>query len=226
MHNPESAAVETPCPSYVPSTKPSARKELWENSYPAWKCAWEASYLGFTILLWYKLIVETVQYHSGPLPTLLGFIGAQFLVDFVSGMLHWACDTWGKFETPIFGPTLIRAFRMHHVDPQDITLHGFIETNAASSYPMPFVIAFGLMLNSPSFFSQFYNWMIIFGVPLGILTNEFHKWAHLVHTKPHAIIGFLQKSGLIISHEKHHVHHMNEFDTSYCIINGWMNPIL
>jgi len=47
-----------------------------------------------------------------------GFVIAQFLVDFVSGILHWACDTWGHFKTPFIGPTLIRSFRMHHVDPQ------------------------------------------------------------------------------------------------------------
>jgi len=86
-------------------------------------------------------------------------------------LLHWGCDTWGKFETPIVGPTLIRSFRMHHVDPQDITTHGFIETNAASCYPMPIFILFGMWLAGPSFIAQFYNWMIIFGVVLGVMTN-------------------------------------------------------
>ena len=162
----------------------------------------------------------------GPLPVVIGFIAAQFLVDFMSGMLHWAADTWGKFETPILGPTIIRSFRMHHVDPQDITLHSFIETNASSSYPIPFVVAFAFLINSPSFLSQTYNWMVIFASILGILTNEFHKWSHMVHTKPHAIIRFLQQSGLIISHEKHHLHHTGKFDSNYCIINGWMNPFL
>lgn len=60
---------------------------------------------------------------------------------------------------------------MHHVDPQDITTHSFIETNASSSYPMPFVIAFGYLTTSDHFLSQTYNWMIIFGVVLGIMTN-------------------------------------------------------
>lgn len=46
------------------------------------------------------------------------------------------------------------------------------------------------------------------------------------HEKSHPVIKFFQKSGLIISHEKHHDHHQGDFDTSYCIINGWMNPLL
>jgi hypothetical protein len=86
----------------------------------------ELSYMSFTLYLWWKLVQSLVAVQTGPLPVVLGFIFAQFLVDFVSGILHWACDTWGEFTTPIVGPTLIRSFRMHHVDPQDITRHGFI----------------------------------------------------------------------------------------------------
>jgi hypothetical protein len=60
---------------------------------------------------------------------------------------------------------------MHHVDPQDITHHGFIETNAASCYPMPPLLLMGILTASGSFLSQTYNWAIIFGVVLGIFTN-------------------------------------------------------
>jgi len=145
--------------------------QLWNNSYPMGKCIWESTYLGICLVMWIMLIRDTARNHEGPLPTLFGFIIAQFLVDFVSGLVHWGADTWGKFETPMFGPTIIRSFRMHHVDPQDITLHGFIETNAASSYPMPPFILMGLLTASGSFVSQTYNWTIIFGVVLGVLTN-------------------------------------------------------
>ncbi len=60
---------------------------------------------------------------------------------------------------------------MHHVDPQDITKHGFIETNASTCYPMPFFIIGGLLLTPDSYVSQTYEWTIIFGVVLGIFTN-------------------------------------------------------
>ena len=45
----------------------------------------------------------TVKHHLGPLPVVIGFVLAQFIVDFASGLLHWAADTWGHFETPVFG---------------------------------------------------------------------------------------------------------------------------
>ena len=123
------------------------------------------------MILWGMLIVETVSRHTDPLPTVLGLVIAQFLVDYVSGFMHWAGDTWGTLKTPIFGTALIGPFRLHHVDPQDICLHKFMETNAASSYPMPPFIIACLMLSSGTFLSQTFNWMIVFGVPLGILTN-------------------------------------------------------
>jgi ubiquitin-conjugating enzyme E2 variant len=156
----------------------------------------------FVLCIWFKLIVHTITYYNqNAISVVAGFIIAQFLVDFISGMLHWACDTWGHFSTPFVGPTLIRSFRMHHVDPQDITKHGFIETNASSSYPAPLFIAIGLFLTPDDGIKQTYEWTIIFGVVLAILTNEIHKWSHLVHSKPHPIIRFLQNTRLILSHE-------------------------
>lgn len=160
-------------------TQIRSQKQLWKNNYPWYLCLWESIYLSFSLYLWYLLIKETVKDHKGPMPTLTGFIVAQLLVDFVSGVVHWAADTWGKFQTPIFGPTIIYSFRKHHVDPHDIVTHGFLQTNAASAYPMPIFIGIALATSNGSLLSQTYNWTIIFAVILGILTNQFHKWAHM-----------------------------------------------
>ena len=48
----------------------------------------------------------------------------------------------------------------------------------------------------------------------------------MVHTKPSKVVRFLQQAGLVISPEKHLLHHQGDFDKAYCIVNGWMNPIL
>ena len=76
-----------------------------------------------------------------------------------------------------------------------------------------------------NYFVQICHWVINFGSVLTLLTNEIHKWAH-VHSKPHPMVRFLQNAGLILSHEHHHRHHQNKFDQSYCLINGWMDPVL
>ena len=80
------------------NTNEPNRELLWENHYPTWKFLWELTFLIFTVCIWVKLIQHTVSYyHQNPIAVVLGFIIAQFLVDFVSGMLHWACDTWDRF---------------------------------------------------------------------------------------------------------------------------------
>ena len=46
---------------------------------------------------------------------------------------------------------------------------------------MPIFLGLALYTSNGTTISQTYNWTIIFAVILGILTNQFHKWAHMEH---------------------------------------------
>jgi len=62
--------------------------------------------------------------------------------DLGSGLLHWACDSFGSASTPVIGQALIRPFREHPVDPQAMTRHDFVETHGASCLAaLPFLAA-------------------------------------------------------------------------------------
>ncbi len=153
---------------------------------------------------WLSIIVACV----------LGLIAA----DVVSGLVHWAADTWGNFTTPFFGPWLIRSFREHHADPLSIVRHGFIETNGANS-------AGGVVLILPAhFFLSTYPLLSLFLLTFAIgisITNQVHKWSHAPSRGP--VLNFLQRRGLLLSPDHHAKHHSGEFNQHYCITLGVMN---
>lgn len=147
--------------------------------------------------------------------------------DFVSGMVHWACDTYGSDKTPIFGRALIKPFRLHHKFPRDITTHELVLTignSCIAAVPILGVFLYAL-LNQPATFTKAV-WSVLFGVIAvsTVLTNQFHKWAHEESIPPW--ISLLQKSGLILSPKHHDHHHTAPFETHYCITGGWMNHVL
>lgn len=149
----------------------------------------------------------------------LGFLAA----DFVSGFVHWMADSWGSTELPLLGPALIRPFREHHVDPKAITRHDFIETNGNNCLiSLPVLLATALMpLDHPwllgaAVFMASMVWFVM-------LTNQFHKWAHLEEGEAPKLIAALQASRLILSRPHHQLHHTAPYHTYYCITTGWLN---
>lgn len=146
---------------------------------------------------------------------LLG-IGAA---DLVSGVVHWAADTYGDERTPVFGG-FIGTFRVHHTDPADITRHDPVEANAD-------VFLFSAPVHC------LLLWWLRDGVLLSFLfglfaasypTSQLHKWAHLRQRPP--LVSALQKAGLLLGPEHHARHHCGEHAAAYCIATGWLNPLL
>jgi ubiquitin-conjugating enzyme E2 variant len=133
-------------------------------------------------------------------------------------------DTWGSTEMPVLGKAFIRPFREHHVDEKAITRHDFVETNGNNclvSLPVA-LLAVALPHSSPGwvFISAFLGAMIFWVMA----TNQFHKWSHL--EQPPALIGFLQRTHLVLPPDHHQIHHTAPFNKYYCITVGWMNKPL
>src|SRR5262245_23132915 len=155
----------------------------------------------------------------------LATAGGYIVSDFLSGFVHWAGDTVGDVNTPILGNTFVRPFRYHHVDPEDITRHDFVETNGNNCIVAAPVLALVLFLLPGTTGALFYTCTVIAFTALFVFcTNQFHKWAHM--KKPALWIRVLQRAGLILSPTHHAVHHAAPRDKYYCITVGWMNPIL
>ncbi len=141
------------------------------------------------------------------------------LADGISGVVHWAADSYGHARMPIFGG-FVRTFREHHSDQLDITRHDAIETNGdvfIFSSPVHFVLLF--LVYSP--------WLLalIFGVFLGSYCNsQIHKWAHTA--QPPRLVRYLQRTRVFLSPTHHARHHSGSHESHYCITTGWLNPVL
>lgn len=155
-------------------------------------------------------------------------IVGYILADFLSGFVHFFGDTFGSPTTPIIGPTFVFPFREHHVEPEAITHHDFVETNGHNclvSIPVMMIMAHVLfkyvMVSALASFAFATSYFLILCV---FLTNQFHKWAHMKHTP--APIRFLQRTRLILSPGHHKIHHTSPYNRYFCITTGWLNFLL
>lgn len=157
-----------------------------------------------------------------------GLVG-YVLADFVSGVVHWMGDTFFEYDTPLIGPGFVRPFREHHVDPEAILHHSFLTVNGNSSLVTLLILVptwlFGAPENEGEPVPLLAVQALVFFLSLFILaTNQFHKWSH--QPSPGPLVRLLQRTGLILTPERHAVHHSPPHRFSYCITSGWLNPLL
>jgi len=60
----------------------------------------------------------------------LQIIGLYLLADFVAGIFHWAEDTLGADDTPIWGPLFAEPNSLHHSDPSAMNKNHWLKNNA------------------------------------------------------------------------------------------------
>lgn len=155
-----------------------------------------------------------------PAALLVGLLAS----DFTSGFVHWLFDTWGSLETPILGALAIRTFREHHVAPQAITSHDFVETNGHNIALTVIWSSAGLALIDPARATSldvFLGKALLFATFFTGITSQIHKWAHT--ERPPRAVAFLQRNRLILSPEHHSHHHLAPHKRNYCITTGWLN---
>jgi len=146
-------------------------------------------------------------------------VAAWIAADFLSGLLHWAFDTWGSVKTPLLGPCFIRPFREHHHDPAAITRHDFVETNGASCLAATPALALAVTLPAGGAPQVFLTCLAL----AVLASNQCHKWAHLREDECPVPVRWLQRCRLVLEPRAHRAHHARPFDTHYCTTSGWLN---
>jgi ubiquitin-conjugating enzyme E2 variant len=189
-----------------------------------------SEYAGFAFFI-VAIGVTTLHVAAGIDSGTVWLVAAAFPVgllasDFISGFAHWTLDTWGNINTPILG-TAIYHFRVHHVDPSEITRHGWVATVSYTAVAalLPLAGAW-LPMDAASPWSTFaagFGFSMALGV---VFTNVCHRWAHDLPERVPGVVRLLQRSGVILSKEHHSVHHSHPFTNYYSITTGWTNALL
>lgn len=152
-----------------------------------------------------------------------------YIADLLTGVVHWAFDTFGKANTPIWGPLFVAPFRRHHEFPYEITQASLAENLGSSCYTgilSLLIRPIQSLGNHPPFWSLFIEHFWLSLVVFSMLANLFHRWAHIPNSKrPHWLI-FLQEFRVVLSQKEHIAHHTKPYRSHYCILCGWANPLL
>lgn len=172
----------------------------------------------------------TIGQHAPEQAVLLSALSlplAYFCADFLTGVIHWVCDSFGDSDTPVWGPALVAPFRRHHRDPLEITRISLAENLGASA--IAGWLALWLFLPARPTHSgagyllllHFWLWLLIFAV----VSNLFHRWSHMPAARKPRWMVALQNWHVILNTHEHLTHHRKPYRVNYCILSGWANPL-
>lgn len=141
------------------------------------------------------------------------------LVDFIAGFFHWAEDTLGTPETPIWGPTFVAPNVLHHDAPLEMNkIHWF-----RNSLPI-YVIC--LVVVGVSWANGWLNWQVWFFAFAGLFAQQSHRWSHTPRAILPRFVLFLQRIKIFQDARHHYKHHRGDHSTHFCVGTPWLNPIL
>ena len=149
----------------------------------------------------------------------LELVAVWLLADFVSGVVHWAEDSYGTEYTPVIGRWIVRPNLLHHRDAS-----AFVDKSwLASSWDLA---AVGVAVLAIAGLAGALTWHVGLFVLLGANANQFHKWNHMRHSRVPLAIRVLQRMRLLQSSRHHAQHHRGTKDSHYCVITEVLNPVL
>lgn len=150
------------------------------------------------------------------------YVGVFFLclwaADFLTGIAHWAEDTYCKSGYPIIGALICEPNKLHHEDPNLMVRTGnFLSRNCTQWLACGAV--YGLL-----WLSGFGCYPVFLTLLLASFGNEVHYWNHT--TKLGWLPTFIKMTGLVQSQRQHSLHHKPPYMKYYCTLTSFVNPVL
>jgi ubiquitin-conjugating enzyme E2 variant len=204
----------------IVTPSPAALPAHYELTSAQLICSAASIGAAFLLLGWfgYRIAAQVDLLHWWVPVTALGGVAAA---DFVSGLIHWGADTWGRDDCAIIGRRLLLPFRVHHVNPDDFLRRRFIDTNGDVAFvAIPVLMGFLAIPLETAWGPPVAVWGLGF-CGIGSMTNQIHQWAHM--QDPPRAVRLLQSCRLLLGGQEHSAHHQKPYDGHYCITTGWCN---
>jgi len=150
---------------------------------------------------------------------ILEFVATVLIADFVSGLIHWLEDAYGREDWPIIGRLVTRPNILHHHDPRYFTGHTWLH----SSWDLMCLAA---VVVAGAWVMGLLTWQVWCFAVLGANANQIHKWAHRSASENGPLIHLLQTLRLIQTPRHHAKHHADPKNSHYCVITDFLNPVL
>jgi len=141
------------------------------------------------------------------------------VADFVSGLVHWAEDTFWTEETPVLGSWIVKPNELHHCDGSAFTRNNWLE----SSWDL---LLAGILVIGSAAALNLLSWQVWLFVMLSVNANQIHKWSHSSQAKVPFLVRLLQHSHLLQGAKHHGAHHRGGKNVAYCVLTEALNPLL
>jgi ubiquitin-conjugating enzyme E2 variant len=150
--------------------------------------------------------------------SVLEIVLAVLAVDFVSGLVHWAEDTFGRETTPVLGRWIVAPNVRHHLEPAAFVEQGWLASSWDLALAAVVLVALALAGGwlTPGVF--------VFAL-LGANANQLHKWCHAPARAPRSV-RLAWRVGLLQGPRHHGLHHRGAMNRAYCVVTPWLNPVL
>ena len=142
-----------------------------------------------------------------------------FVMDLISGVVHWAEDSYGHHSLPFVGRHVTKPNLLHHYRPR-----AFVGNSWLSSSDLLLVACLASLLIALALGRL--TPMVVLAAVLGANANQIHKWSHRTPGENGAMIVAVQRLRLIQSPGHHNGHHLDGKDSRYCVLTDFLNPTL
>lgn len=139
------------------------------------------------------------------------------MADFATGIFHFYADQFGQINGKFMSKS-VNLLLLHHVEPGKILTQTYWELTRG-------VYKFATIIFPVSLFFGF-SWEFLLFLIISAQANIVHRWSHYNYESTPFLAKLLFRINMIQGRTHHAIHHRDGFNSYYCVMSPFLNPIL